>query len=412
MIRSLLTALKFGTRMLGVTAVGCVLATAGMLQAQTSESPSPSLSPPAPPQPLSPAARSAVGAPVTSTGGTPSVSIFDPMVKPASGCASCGMRGGCNGCGAHDYGRSNLPCVPGRQPCCGFDPSTVCGRLFGGLCEEFCCPDPCYEPRWIAEANAAFFQDSPRPVTQTRIRWDAAFNVRFPDTSEFMQAQANARGPKFTPQSLHYNDLTFYQEIAAKGASTFVELPYRAIEAQGGPDSSGFGDMNLGVKTVLLDREIFLLTMQFKTILPTGLAPFGLGAGHVSLEPSLLAALKLSPTGYLQTQLAEWIPIGGSSGVAGPVFHYHVALNQRLCQWGNCVSVIGTGELNGYLFNGGFTDLTGVLTPIHNSTYLNAGPGVRIMFCNTCDIGFAAAFGFGNDHGPAQLYRTELRIRY
>jgi hypothetical protein len=34
------------------------------------------------------------------------------------------------------------------------------------------------------------------------------------------------------------------------------------------------------------------------------------------------------------------------------------------------------------------------------------------MFCDRCDIGVGMAFGFGNGHGPAQLYRTEFRLRF
>ena len=281
----------------------------------------------------------------------------------------------------------------------------------GGFCEELCCPDPCYEPRWIAEANAAFFQDSPRPVTQTRIRWDAGFDYRFPDTSEFFWAKA-PKGPAATP-SLRYNDLTIYQEIAAKGASVFTEIGYRTVDPATGPGGSGMGDMNLGVKTVLLDRELLLMTMQFRTFIPTGNFTAGVGTGHVALEPSLLAALKLCPHTYLQTELSEWIPIGGAPGFASSVFHYHFSLNHRLCHWGDCVSVIGTVELNGYNFQGAFTDFPGgAIVGNDGSNYLNAGPGVRVQFCDRIDFGFASAFGFGSRHGPGQIYRTELRVRF
>ena len=38
----------------------------------------------------------------------------------------------------------------------------------GGLYEALCCPDPCYEPRWLAVADAAFTCEAARPVTQQR----------------------------------------------------------------------------------------------------------------------------------------------------------------------------------------------------------------------------------------------------
>lgn len=89
-IRSLLAVLKCGTKRLGAAAVGCVVATAGMLQGQSPESA---------PQLLPPSVQPTIAAPVTPTPATrqegpvasSSVPIFDPMVKPASGCAGCGL---------------------------------------------------------------------------------------------------------------------------------------------------------------------------------------------------------------------------------------------------------------------------------------------------------------------------------
>ena len=60
----------------------------------------------------------------------------------------------CNGC---------THCVPGKPPCEGCDADTCLGRLANGIYYGLCCPDPCYEPASIPAANAAFFQDSPRP---------------------------------------------------------------------------------------------------------------------------------------------------------------------------------------------------------------------------------------------------------
>jgi hypothetical protein len=398
-IRSLLTAVK---KMLGTTTLGCVLALGycshvGMVQAQTIE--------PAP-LPLPPSVQPAGDAPAAPP--APSVPIFDPMIKPASGCSGCGSR-----VGANDYGGSNNGCVPGRFMCNAFDNGSVCGRFCNGLCQEICCPDPCYEPRWIAEANAAFFQDSPRPVTQTRLRWDAGFDYRNPDAAEYFWARIGQKGPKVNTPSLRYQDLTLYQEVAAKGASFFTEIPYYNVHPDFGPSSSGLGDINLGVKTVLLDRELLLVTMQFRTFVPSGNFTAGVGTGHASLEPSLLMALKLGPVTYLQTQLAEYIPLGATPGFGSTVFHYHFSLNHCLCRFGDCVSVLGVAELNGYNYQGAFTDFpSGAVVGLDGANYLNAGPGVRVQICDRFDVGFAADFGFGNHHGPGQIYRSEMRVRY
>ncbi|MSU78444.1 MAG: hypothetical protein EXS16_10160 [Gemmataceae bacterium] len=401
MIRSFLAILKSGMQMLGVTAVGCVFAAGGLVQAQTPEAAPKPLTPSVLPEVL-PAPKPAAAPPATG------VAIFDPMVRPAAGCCTLPPVNP-----IHAYGGSNNRCVPGRRGCMGADSCQPGSRLFGGLCEALCCPDPCYEPRWIAEANAAFFQDGAKPVTQTRIRWDAGFNYRFPDTSEFFWGKIGTKGPATNTRALRYDDLTLYQEIAAGGASFFTEMPYRNYSPETGSSNSGLGDINLGTKAVLLDRELLLLTFQFRTFLPSGNSLAGAGTGHVSLEPALLAALKISSTTYLQTEIAQWIPIGGTPGTAGTVFHFHVSLNQTLCNIGDCIKVIGTLEGNGYTYRGRFTDFpSGADTAVNGGTFANAGGGLRLQICDRFDVGFGSAFGFGNLHGPGQLYRTELRVRY
>src|SRR5262249_56779617 len=119
--------------------------------------------------------------------------------------------------------------------------------------------------------------------------------------------------------------------------------------------ASGFGDMNVGTKSLLLDCELLQLAFQFKTFIPTGNFTRGLGTGHVSLEPALLGALKLTSNTYLQGEFAYWFPIAGDLDFQGPVFHWHLALNQMLWQCGcnKGIQLVGTAMLDGYNFLGG-----------------------------------------------------------
>ncbi len=406
MIRSIFAKVMSCLKVLGLTAAGCVFATTGLAQEKL-----PAI---AEPKPLTPSVKPSIGAPEALPAPTPTPAvkngaIFDPMIRPVSGCCNLPPVNPISA-----YGGPNNTCVPGRPGCINTDSCDPGTRLFGGLCNALCCPDPCYEPRWIGEANAAFFQDGPRPVTQTRIRWDAGLNFRFPDTSEFFWGKIGTRGPATNTRAIRYDDLTLYQEVAANpSASFFIETPYRNYSPDTGPSGSGFGDLNLGTKAVLLDRELLLVTFQFKTFIPTGNALAGAGTGHLSLEPALLAALKLAPTTYLQSEIAQWIPIASTSGTGGTVFHFHFALNQTLCNIGDCVKLIGVAELNGFNQRGGFTDFpSGLNTAVNGGTYANAGPGFRLQICDRCDFGFGAGFGFGNLHGPGQIYRTEFRVRY
>src|SRR5262249_8547616 len=114
----------------------------------------------------------------------------DGSVVPAS-CSSCGggvlgltadAPGFCASCGNHGC------CVPGQKPCFPCCADTCIGRFLCGLYECICCPDPCYDPKWNPVADAAFFVEAARPVTNTRLRWNSGIHMDFPDRNEFFSA--------------------------------------------------------------------------------------------------------------------------------------------------------------------------------------------------------------------------------
>ncbi len=295
--------------------------------------------------PLTATSQEAVPAPDLKEG-LPPPTVAAP-VSAAAGCASCG---GCDG-----------QCVPGRfEDCCGCNSTTVFGRILGGVYQELCCPDACYQGKWIPVANAAFFVEGTRPVTTTRFRWEYANNFTLPDRSEFFWAKSGGnggKGPKQVETRLNYSQLSMYQEIATGGFSAFIDLPYLAVDPLVNPYAAGFGDMKIGTKSLVFDRDLFQLGFMMQTTIPMGNFTVGLGTGHVSLEPTLLSAVKLTPDTYLQTQLSEWIPLGGDPDYMGSILHYHFSLNHVLYRPVHNVELIGTAEFTGYSFQAGqFTD--------------------------------------------------------
>jgi hypothetical protein len=198
---------------------------------------------------------------------------------------------------------------------------------------------------------------------------------------------------------------------------------------------SGFADMNLGTKSVLLDCELLLLTFQFKTYLPTGNFITGLGTGHVSLEPSLLFTLKLTPDCYLQGQYAYWIPVGGDALYEGDIFHQHYSLNKTL--WCPCpgLRLVGTLECEHWQVLGGdFTSPTllvvkqqqvadgkggmknvPALAPVAQSAttgMFSAGPGLRFFICDKLDVGVGTQIAVTEDHWEEELVRFDFRWRF
>jgi hypothetical protein len=394
------------------------------------------------PVPAAPAVSSPIAAQVT--GGTApfaaGVGASDLNVKPAA-CTSCGavhyngpgyVNGGASFCGEGGCHAGHPPCEYGPEPC------TFIGRFFRNIYECLCCPDPCYQPQWVPAANAAFFTDYARPRTVTRIRFDRGLDMTLPDRNEYFYKFKGSPPPGFgsksgTPPtrlfvvngtrfqadpSLNYNQLYLYQEAAAARGSFFFEIPYRQISPLFGPSSAGFSDIRLGTKALLFDCELLQLTFQFKTYLPSGNAMAGLGTGHVSLEPSLLLALRLAQDTYFQAQLAQWVPLGGTPNIAGGILNWNFSLNQVLYWCTPNSPLIGTLEMNGASFqNGGATNP--IVTPITPGrigsggiTYYSIGPGLRQSICNNLDFGGAFLWSTTDNHWADPLFRIEVRFLY
>src|ERR1700726_1408255 len=104
-------------------------------------------------------------------------------------------------------------------------------------------------------------------------------------------------------------------EVAKGSFGLSMEIPYLNVEPDNNYNGgSGIGDLIIGTKSLLLDCELLQFTFGFKTFIPVGNTNKGLGTGHVSLEPALIFALKLSSEAYVQGELAYRFPIGGAQG--------------------------------------------------------------------------------------------------
>jgi hypothetical protein len=360
---------------------------------------------------------------------------------------------GPGGCGDGSCGAC---CVPGRTCVAGVWPDSRIGRVLAGLHDCLCCDDPCYEPHWEALADSAFFVDAARPQTQMRLRWDAGFSLKHPDRAEFFwprqltipnqaEAPGNAvrhgfgKGPRYLASRVDYQELSLYTEGASGNIGVFTETPYREVmpvispltsQAEMGMapargDESGFGDLTIGTKSLLLDTELLLLTFQFKTFIPIADFTKGFGTAHVSLEPSFLWNLRLTCATYMQGQISYWIPVGGDDLYQGNIFHLHFSFNHVLWRPLPDVYVIGTVEFNEWSILGGNYTASDFLVrdptmgnmpkpvPVTATTAMfSMGPGARLFFCDKIDIGVGASFAITGDRWAQQLIRTEFRWRF
>jgi hypothetical protein len=394
----------------------------------------------------------------------------------------CGEPGGC-GCGQC----KGCGCIPGQPKCyceCCCDPETYWGRLFSGWYNCLCCPDPCWLPHWDALRDVAFFQDAARPVTQTKLIYDNGWDFKDPDRAEFMFARSrtnpNQIGPGNGPNSigkglqgiirrLDYHEVSLYTEAAAGAAGIYFSIPYLHISPEAGAANaalsppfansnqalaavpvpgagalsntgsgafpeSGFGDITIGIKSLIVDCDCVQFGFEFKTYLPSGDFTKWLGTGHVSLEPSFLIGIKLNEDWFSQMQIAYWIPVGGDQLYDSGVFHYHVSLNRYL--WVPCpgLKLVGTIEANEWtVCDGNYTEpdaligdpsmnRNGMMNPnfgrlspfAHSatSTICSVGPGFRFVVCDKIDAGVGTAFAVTGVHWAAETVRFEFRWRF
>jgi hypothetical protein len=267
------------------------------------------------------------------------------------------------------------------------------------------------------QRNAIAQQTFNTNVTQARQRQAAA--------DQMARNGAALRNP-VGPVSLRYNDLWIINEAAIDRFSIAVAMPYREIEytelPPGAPlevsefHAAGWSDMHITTKSLFLDCELMQMAFQFRTYIPIGNFTKGIGNGHVTLEPSLLWTVKLTPDCYLQTQVSEWIPVGGDTDYQAAIIHYHGSLNQVLWRPAKPVEVIGSAEAFGYTFQGGefsdpaFSTTVGATTSAATAIYV--GAGFRIVACDKIDIGFGAAFEVTESIMAREIYRTEFRWRF
>src|ERR1041385_7766356 len=112
---------------------GLLLAAAGSVQGQSNDAMA---------RPMPSSGTVTIGTLAAQTPASEANAIFDPMVVPASGCCGSSMGssvggGSCGACGG--YGRGNRQCSPGPNcPSLACSSHSICGKLFGGICDEFC----------------------------------------------------------------------------------------------------------------------------------------------------------------------------------------------------------------------------------------------------------------------------------
>jgi len=300
-------------------------------------------------------------------------------------------------------------------------------------------------------ADNVGYIDSAIVRSRIRVRFDANYDDTSPDKAEFFYAKCGcfaspqagslfdprARGPvhvsgssplsKFMGQaSINYQEVATYLEYApTQRFSGFIELPARFIQPTLGSGTSGFSDLNIGVKYALIANPNQYYTFQFRTYVPTGDSYVGLGTGHASLEPALLVFQRLSDRLFFSGEFRDWIPVGGSD-FAGNVLRYGVGLTYNIVLTDHLRiapvnEIVGWSILNGQEFiPDKFSSTYGQVKTVGGQTIVNEKIGLRIGLGDYSQAGGGSGLndrhsiyvGYGTALTGDHWYKNTFRLEY
>jgi hypothetical protein len=266
--------------------------------------------------------------------------------------------------------------------------------------------------------HAPFEIDTTQPLQHIRGRYTASYRTRFPDRAEYFWRASTWFGPA-QEQAVNWQEMRVVSETGGEKFSMFTEYPLRMLDPVNNPNTSGFGDMVIGNKTVLIDGNDWQVTQILRTSMITGSFRKGLGVGHVSMEPGLLGRFRWSDRTYLHFQGKYNIPIAGSPGFAGQLLIYGFGVSHVYYET-DSFAFIPTFEYLGYaFFNGLKTPPMGAPIPVSaNGDHFNKiVPGARFVLGPAGDLGLFelgtyAAFSTSSDGLYSHRFGADFRFSY
>lgn len=255
---------------------------------------------------------------------------------------------------------------------------------------------------------APFEIDVSQPNNYMLVRWDSGFGLRTPDRGEFFLSSPG-RGPTFIPptNSINFQDLRFINETGNDVFSVQTEIPVRFLEPNSGDSTSGMGDMRVATKARLINGKRWQLTQIFRTFINTGSSAKGVGTGHVSLEPGLLARYEIQPDTFLHSQVKFLIPIAADPGFSSNVLTTGIGVSHVLYETNN-FAIIPDLEFVNYNFLTGQKTYNGYSVGSGGENAFNIVKGVRFVIGPKGDLGLFE-FGISNTIGVgANRYVNDL----
>ena len=258
--------------------------------------------------------------------------------------------------------------------------------------------------------------DNAIPGNQFRLRSDYVWESNKPNRAEFQWAWPPplGNGPALDESGVNYQRLATYLELAPSDCfSVFVDAPLMFVDPDINDNTGGYGDMQAGFKWALVHCPDQYLTLQLRTYIPTGDEERGLGTGHFSLEPALLWYKRLDNCWLFEAEVADWIPIDGTSGRQGNVLRYGLGFSYDSWYWG-CTRVRPIVEFVGWtVLDGQSRFATGpglfAVEDADGDTIVNVKVGARLGLGERKDLYIGYGRSLTGDRWYEDIFRVELR---
>jgi hypothetical protein len=259
--------------------------------------------------------------------------------------------------------------------------------------------------------SAVGYIDSAIPQSMVRLRYDAENWFNAPNRAEFFFAKPAPAGPgpAVPPGHIDIQELNAYLEYAVQpDVSVFFNTPFRLVHDEVGDRKQGFSDLDFGAKWAFIRDEDLVTSFQVRAYVPTGDVYEGLGNGHASIEPALLAYTKLAEHVNMESEFRVWVPIGGTD-FAGDIIRYGVGFSygerSKCGPWITpVVEFVGWTVLDGKEEinpSRGVTDASG-------ETIVNGKFGLRFGYGERTEV----YIGYGRGLTGTVWYRNDFRAEY
>ncbi|MCU0871325.1 MAG: hypothetical protein MUE50_03190 [Pirellulaceae bacterium] len=265
-----------------------------------------------------------------------------------------------------------------------------------------------------------------QPLNALRVRIDSVQNFSPPDRAEYLWARPKSdggRGPDLPLTGLElvdYQDLRFQMEVGGEKFSVGTEIPIRIMDPLTNANTAGMGDMSLTTKTVLCDGVRWQISQLFRTYFNTGAPSKGLGNGHISMQPGMLARFKINDRTYVHSEIDYWFPIAGHPEHSGQVLRWGVGVS-RVWRDSDSLALIPTFEILGLSaldgMQSGLFEQAVVLRDIDSRVGLWAIPGLRTVIdtggdLGVIEIGVAGGLDIGSSGWHDGMLRFEIRRQF